>query len=129
MRRVWAVARETFAQCLRLKVAGVFIILLALTLVVMPFALKGDGTLAGRIRTLLAYGTGMTGALLSVVTILLAVGVVSGDVRERQIFIVASKPLARWQYIVGRWGGGGAAGTDDADGRRRPDLRLCALSS
>ncbi len=45
----------------------------------------------------------MTGALLSVVTILLAVGVVSGDMRERQIYIVASKPLARWQYIVGRW--------------------------
>ena len=105
MMRVWAVARETFAQCLRLKVAGVFIILLALGLVAMPFALKGDGTLAGRIRTLLAYGTGMTGALLSVVTVFLAVGVVSGDIRERQIFIVASKPLARWQYIVGRWGG------------------------
>jgi len=103
MRRVWAVARETFAQCLRLKVAGVFIILMALILLGMPFALKGDGTLAGRIRTLLAHGTGITGALLSVVTILLAVGVVSGDIRTKQIFIVASKPLGRWEYIVGRW--------------------------
>ncbi len=38
MVRVWAVARETFAQGTRLKAAGVFIILLALGLVAMPFA-------------------------------------------------------------------------------------------
>ena len=100
---VRAVARYTFTQCLRTKVAGVFIVLLALMVGTMPFVMKGDGTLAGRIRTFLAYSTGITALLLSLVTIFLAAGLISGDVRTKQVFSLASKPLARWQYIVGRW--------------------------
>ncbi|MGA2266255.1 MAG: hypothetical protein ABSH10_07485, partial [Phycisphaerae bacterium] len=60
MRRIWAVTRQTFAQCLRMKVAAAFIILLGVTLAILPVTMKGDGTLAGRIRTLLSYGCGMT---------------------------------------------------------------------
>jgi hypothetical protein len=84
-------------------VAAVFIVLLIAALVVLPFTLKGDGTLAGRIRTFLAYGTGATGILLSLVTIFLSVGLVAGDVEARHVFLLASKPVGRWEYIVGRW--------------------------
>lgn len=98
-----AVARHTIAQCLRMKVAAVFIVLLAAALVTLPFTMAGDGTLAGRIRTLLSYGTTITGVLLSLLTIFLATGVVSADVRTRNVFVVVTKPLARWQYILGRW--------------------------
>jgi hypothetical protein len=103
MRGTWAVARETFAQCVRMKVAVVFIVLLAVVLCAMPFVLKGDGTLAGRIRTFLAYGTSATSVLLSLVTIFLTVGVLSSDIRGKQIYTLATKPLARWQYVLGRW--------------------------
>lgn len=103
MRGIWAVAKQTLAQCLRMKVAVAFIVLLAAILCALPFVVEGDGTLAGRIRTLLAYGTSATSVLLSLVTIFLAVGVVSSDVRRKQIYMVATKPLARWQYVVGRW--------------------------
>ena len=51
---IWAVARQTFRQCLRMKVAGLFIVLLALFLAAMPYQMKGDETLAGRIRTFLS---------------------------------------------------------------------------
>jgi len=97
------IARHTFTQCLRTKVAAVFIILLAAALGTLPFLVKGDGTLAGQVQTFLAYGTSITGLLLSLVTVFLAAGVISSDVRHRQIFIVSTKPLARWQYILGRW--------------------------
>ena len=103
MRRIWAVARETFAQCLRMKVAAAFIILLAVTLAAMPALMKGDGTLAGQIRTLLNYGTAITALLLSVVTIFVSVAVVASDVADKQVFLVATKPLPRWQYVLGRW--------------------------
>ncbi len=103
MGRVWAVARYTLAQCLRTKVAAVFIVLLAGALVALPFTLKGDGTLAGQIRTFLAYSTSATAVLLSLVTILLGVGVVAGDVKGKHVFLLASKPVGRSQYILGRW--------------------------
>jgi len=98
-----AVAKHTFRQCLRMKVAGLFIVLLTVVLAAMPFIMKGDGTLSGQIRTFLSYATSMAALLLSLVTIFLTAGVITSDVRDKQIFSVATKPLARWQYIVGRW--------------------------
>ncbi|MGC9454114.1 MAG: ABC transporter permease [Phycisphaerae bacterium] len=103
MRGIWAIARHTFSQCLRTKVAGVFILLLAVCIGMLPFVMTGDGTLPGRIRTFLAYAPGLTGALLTLATVFLSVGAISSDVERRHIFTIASKPLARWQYVLGRW--------------------------
>jgi hypothetical protein len=100
---VLAMALQTFWQCVRMKVAVAFIVLLAAALAVLPSQMKGDGTLAGAIRALLSYGTSITALLLSVVTVLLATNVVSSDIARKQIFLTATKPLARWQYVLGRW--------------------------
>jgi len=103
MTSIWAVARETFAQCLRMKVAGLFVIALVATLVALPFLVRDEATLAGRTQTFLSYSTSSAAALLSVVTIFMAVSLISGDIREKYIFTLATKPLGRWQYILGRW--------------------------
>ncbi len=100
---LWAVARHTFKQCLRMKIAGLFMLLLAVTLVALPFGMKGDGTLGGQIRSFLSYGPGLTAMLLSLMTVFLSAGIVSSDIRDKQIFSVATKPVPRWQYIFGRW--------------------------
>ena len=103
MGSIWTVARQTFSQCLRTKVAAVFTVLLVASLAVLPSVMVGDGTLAGRIRTFLDYSFSVVSALLSLVVIFLAVGLVSGDVRDKHVFIVCVKPLGRWQYVLGRW--------------------------
>jgi len=103
VRTIWAVARQTYSQCLRMKIAAMFILLLAVFLAVLPTIMEGDGTLTGKVRTFLSYGMSATQLLLILVTIFTAAGVVSGDIRTKQIFTVASKPVRRWQYILGRW--------------------------
>jgi hypothetical protein len=100
---LWAVARQTFSQCLRMKIAVAFIVLLGVLLSVLPFVMKGDGTLAGSIRTFLSYSVSATGLLLSLVTVLAMARVVTSDVEEKQIYLLAVKPIPRWEYIVGRW--------------------------
>jgi len=100
---VWTVARQTFSQCLRTRVAAVFTVLLAASLVALPALMEGDGTLAGRVRTFLDYAFSVTSVLLSLVVILLSVGLVSRDVRDKHVFLVCVKPLGRWQYVLGRW--------------------------
>jgi hypothetical protein len=100
---VRTVALQTLRQCLRMKVAAVFIGLLAVSLAALPLVTSGDGTLAGRIRTLLSWGTAITAVELALVTVLLSVSVVASDVRQRQVFVTATKPLPRWQYLLGRW--------------------------
>jgi len=102
---IWSIARHTFAQCVRMKLAAVFVVLLVVALVVLATQMTGDDTLAGQIRAFLAYGTGVTITLLSVMTVFVGASLVSTDVRTMRIFTVATKPLARWQYIFGRWAG------------------------
>lgn len=100
---VRTMALATFAQCVRTRVGLLFIVLLAAALCVLPAVLKGDGTLAGKIKTFLAYSTSFTLVLLSVVTIFLSSSVIYSDIHHKQIFITAAKPLPRWQYVLGRW--------------------------
>lgn len=100
---LWTIALQTFARIVRTKTAWVFILVLTIALVALPHNLEGDGTLAGRIRAFLSYSMTISAVLLSILTIFLAVDVVTDDVRRKTIFSVASKPVARWQYILGRW--------------------------
>lgn len=97
-----SVARYTFVQCLRTKLTAVFIVLIGIALAAV-YHVEGDGTLGGRIRNFLSYSNGITSLLLSVMTLFLSISVVARDVQTRQIFTLATKPLARWEYIVGRW--------------------------
>ncbi len=102
---IWSIAKHTLAQCIRMKLAAAFIVLLVAALMVLPAQMTGDGTLAGQIKTLLSYGTGISLGLLSIMTIFVGASLVSNDIRTRQIFSVAVKPVARWQYLLGRWVG------------------------
>lgn len=105
MRNIWAVTRKTFLQCARTRIIVVFGILLVICVLGAGFKMTGDGTLKGRIQTFLAYSTSLTQLLLCLVTIFLTTNIVTGDIRHKYIFTVASKPLARWQYVLGRWCG------------------------
>ncbi len=102
---IWAIARHTFFESLRTKFAIVTLALEILALSTFPFILTGDGTLAGRTRTYLAYSLSITTALLALCMIFLSTYVVASDVRKKMIFTVVTKPLSRWQYILGRWVG------------------------
>ncbi len=103
MLNIWAIARQTFAQCLRMRMALMFIIILAIVLILLPIYMDGDGTLAGKIRAFLSYGLWATQILLVLITIFAATNIVCSDVRVKQIFTIATKPVTRSQYILGRW--------------------------
>lgn len=103
MRRLWGVARHTFQESLRTRVLLVFTVLLAVCVLAVGLLLHGDGTLKSRVQTFLAYSTGLTELLLGLVTIFLSTGMVSADIYHKQIFTVVTKPLPRWQYVLGRW--------------------------
>lgn len=103
MRSIWAVTRQTFIECVRTRIFATFLVLLGACVVTLALTAEGDGSLKGRIQTFLAYSTSVTQMLLALVTIFMATGIVAGDVRRKTIFTVASKPLRRWQYVLGRW--------------------------
>ena len=104
MRRIWAVARQTLAEAVRKKAAVAFLILLGVMFSMLPFA-EGDGTLTGRVQAFLAYSVAATFVLSALVTIFLSCSTIADEIRDRQIHTIVCKPIPRWQYFAGRWGG------------------------
>ena len=102
MHRIWAVARNTIRQALRMKVAVIFIILLLVLLPVMGLTATGDGTLKGRLQTFLSYGISLTSLLLCLLTVIVSTYTITSDIEHRQIYTVATKPIRRYQFILGK---------------------------
>ncbi len=102
MLRVWAVAANTIRQALRMKVAVVFIVLLLVLLPVMGLTAAGDGTVKGRLQTFLSYGLSLTSLLLCLLTVIVSTYTITSDIEHRQIYTVATKPIRRYQFILGK---------------------------
>jgi hypothetical protein len=102
MNRIWAVARNTIKQALRMKIALVFIILLLVLLPVMGISITGDETLKGRLQTFINYSMSLTSILLSLLTIIISIYTVTNDVKEKQIFTVITKPIRRFEFLTGK---------------------------
>jgi hypothetical protein len=105
MRKIWAVATNTVRQALRMKVAVVFLLLLLVLLPVLGFTATGDGTFRGRLQTFVSYGLSLTSLLLSLLTIIVSVYTITSDIEQHQIYTVVTKPIRRYQLILGKVAG------------------------
>ncbi len=103
MHSVWAVAKNTIKQVLRIRIAAAFILILLILLPVMGFAMTGDGTLKGRLQTFVSYGLSLTALLLSLLTIAVSIYSLTSDIDQKQIFTVLTKPIRRYQLLIGKF--------------------------
>jgi len=102
MHRIWAVARNTIRQALRMRVAAVFLVLLLILLPILGLTVTGDGTLKGRLQTFVSYGFSLTSLLLSFLTIIVSIYTITSDIEHRQIYTVVTKPIRRSHLILGK---------------------------
>ena len=102
MRSIWAVATNTIKQALRMKIALVFMILLLVLLPVLGATATGDETLKGRLQTFVSYGLSLTSFLLCLLTIIVSIYAVTSDIEQQQIYTVITKPIRRYQLLLGK---------------------------
>lgn len=102
MSKIWAVARHMIAEGIRMKIALVFVVLILLVILGLPLSIEGDSSLTGAVQSFMSYGFSATGLLLGLLTIFLSRSL-SDEFVGRQIFLVMTKPIHRWQYILGKW--------------------------
>jgi len=102
MRSIWAVAINTVKQAFRLKIAAVFVILLIVLLPIMGFSMTGDGTAQGRLQAFVSYGLSLTSLLLCLFTIIVSVYSLTNDIKQKQIYMVLTKPIRRFELIFGK---------------------------
>ena len=99
--RTWAVARQTLAEALRMKIAFFFGALMVLGFWAAATS-QGDGTVSGRIQSFLVYALMAASFLLSLLSIFLSRSL-SEEVVHHQILMLMAKPIPRWQYLLGKW--------------------------
>ena len=102
MNQTWAVACHMIAEGLRMKIALVFLVLLGMIVVSLPFSISGDSSLTGAVQSFISYGLTATGFLLGVLTIFMSRSL-SDELVHRQAFLVLTKPIPRWQFVLGKW--------------------------
>jgi hypothetical protein len=102
MHSVWAVARNTIAQALRMKVAFTVIVLLVILLPLMSVIMVGDGTLHGKLQAFVSYGLSLTSMLLCLLTVIISCYTLSDDLTRKHIYLVITKPIARFQILCGK---------------------------
>jgi len=100
---VLAIARNVLAEAVRMKVSMVFIVLLILGLASLPGWLNPAEFLRYRVQVFLQYGTGGAFWVIAILTLAFAASTVSFDQRDKTIWQTMTKPVAAWQYILGKW--------------------------
>lgn len=102
MHSLWAIARNTLSQAIRMKAAVVVIVLLVVLLPLMSVTMEGDGTLLGKLQTFVSYGLGLVSLLLCILTIAISTFTLSNDLRRNHLHLVVTKPVRRYQIVVGK---------------------------
>lgn len=103
MRNILAIARLTFWEGIRMKIVLVFLIVLVFIMLRLPFTLRGDETLAGRLQTFLEYSLGAVSVLLGIACVFLSCATLSNEIKNNVIHLVVTKPVSRLQILAGKW--------------------------
>lgn len=100
---VLAVARNVVMEAVRMKVSLIFIVMLIFGLAVLPALLDPGTPLRYRVQSFLQYGTSGMFWITALLVLFLSVATVAFEQRERIIWQTMTKPVAAWQYLLGKW--------------------------
>lgn len=100
---VIGVARAIVEEAIGSRLSILLVMLVIVTLPILPLLLDPAERLAYRVQFLLSWSLSGASVLLAVITIALACTSVCGDIDSRRIHMTLSKPLRRWEYLLGKW--------------------------
>lgn len=100
---VFAIARNVLDEAVRLKVWLMFVVLMLFGLAALPSTLDANSPLRYRIQSFLQYGTAGAFWVTALLVVLLAVSTVSTEQRDKVIWQTMTKPVAAWNYLLGKW--------------------------
>lgn len=100
---VMAVARNMLVEAVRMKVSLVFIVVLIIGLAALPGTLSEESPLRYRVQSFLQYGTAGSFWMIAILTLLFACASMAYEQREKVIWQTMTKPVAAWQYVLGKW--------------------------
>lgn len=100
---VFAIARNVLAEAVRMKISLVFIVMLFFVLAALPMLLNENESLRYRVQSFLQYSTGFTYMFVGMLVVFFGAATVTYEQREKVIWQTMTKPVAAWQYLLGKW--------------------------
>ncbi|TVQ61122.1 MAG: hypothetical protein EA378_09745 [Phycisphaerales bacterium] len=100
---VTAVAKNVLAEAVRLRLSVVFIVLLIFGLSTLPGLLDAQEELRYRVQSFLQYGTSGSFWIVALLTVFFSTATVAFEQRDKTIWQTVTKPVAAWQYLLGKW--------------------------
>ena len=103
MTKVFIVALNTFRQTLRQKLflnVGIFGVGMLLLSMVM-----GNITFGYADRVVRSIGLSGVSIALSLMALLVSVSLIHQEIDKKTLFVVLTRPIKRWQYLLGRYAG------------------------
>ncbi len=103
MRRILAIAVIAIRSAVRSRMVVSLLFLMGLAVIGLPLTLKGDGTAEGQLRIILTYSLGAAFALLALSSVWAGAMSIAQEIEERQIQLLAVKPVRRAEIWLGKW--------------------------
>ena len=96
--RIWAIALNTFREAARIRVLyGLLVIVIGANLMAGKLSVHEDTRIAQD------FGVAATSLFGSLTAIVLGVMLLYSEVSRRTIHAIVSKPIARWEFVVGKY--------------------------
>lgn len=101
MNKIYAIALNTFRESIRDKV---FYSLLFFAVILVLFSIiLGKLTIGDPLKIVKDFGLGSISIGGTLIAIFVGVGMVYKEMEKRTIFIILSKPISRWQFLMGKY--------------------------
>jgi ABC-type transport system involved in multi-copper enzyme maturation permease subunit len=103
MGKITAIALNTFRESIRDRI---FYSLLFFAVVLILFSMVLSNLTMGEPEKIIKdFGLGSISIVGTLIAIFVGIGMVYKEMEKRTIFIILSKPLARWQFLIGKYCG------------------------
>jgi len=99
---IWAVARKMIIEAMHRRVVVVLLVFFLVLMPSLPFILKTEGNLKSQVQIIFTYALTLAKVLLSLLAIFLATASICSEIERQQVHVTDSKPLHRWQFLVGK---------------------------
>lgn len=100
---IFAIARNVITEASRYYIVPIVVIVLVLMILFLPRGIDDAERPDYRVAFYLTWSLRLMALLLSLMTVLLGCWTVCRDQSQKQVFMIASKPISRAQYLFGKW--------------------------
>ena len=101
--RIWAVALNTFKETIRNRVL-LNILVFAIGLILLSLVV-GEWSMGNQVKVIKDFGLSAMSIFGLLIAIFVGIRLMVQELEERTIYVVASKPIHRWEIVLGKYVG------------------------